>query len=226
MNKTFKRIISMILTVCMLFLATVPVFAADEEEYLSDLRLIYAADFNEATEILEDSDLEGYKLFNANLNENTDKTGVYLAYKTTTDIEDAITDIAIMQMNGGYNEGNYQEMIKQSLAEYEKMGQNYLTAIEYFNKGVDAGHYLSDVAFRQLNFYNVVTEGIDDVPEFEGKRLGDIFAEGIDVADLATMFMEGNVYALDNIRSLIAMGVSYNENGKTYLENVGDEAAK
>jgi hypothetical protein len=40
------------------------------------------------------------------------------------------------------------------------------------------------------------------------------------------MFMEGNIYALDNIRSLIAMGVSYNEDGLTYLEKVGDEAEK
>ena len=227
MKKMTKRIISIILTLCLTFLATVPVFAADEdEEYLSDLRLIYADDYDEAAEILEDCELEGYHIFDANLNEDTGKTGVYLAYKITTDIEDAITDIAIMQMDGGYNEGNYQEMIAQSLAEYEAMGRNYLTAIEYFNKGIDAGHYLSEIAHRQLNFYNVVTEGINEIPEFEGERLGNIFYEGIDINDLATMFMQGNSYALSNIRSLIAMGVSYNEDGKTYLEKVGDEVKK
>ena len=227
MKKMTKRIISMMLTVCLLFLASVPVFAADEEEeYLSDLRLIYADDYDEAEEILEESELEGYVIFDANLNENTGKTGVYLAFKTTTDIEDAITDIAIMQMNGGYNEGNYQEMIAQSLAEYEKMGANYLDAINYFREGYNAGNYLSEIAYRQLNFYNVVTEGVDEIPEFEGKRIGDIFLDGIDASDLATMFMEGNVYALSNIRSLIAMGVSYNADGKTYLEKVGDEAEK
>ena len=153
MKKITRRLNSLMLTVCLLFLATVPVFAAGEdEEYLSDLRIIYANDFNEAGEILAESDLEGYKLLNANLNENTGKTGVWLAYLTTTDIEDAITDISIMQMNGGYNEGNYQEMIKQSYEEYLTFGENYLTAIEYFNKGVDAGHYLSEIAKRQLNF--------------------------------------------------------------------------
>ena len=227
MRKMTKRIISMILTVCLLFLATVPVFAADkDEEYLSDLRLIYADSFDEANEILADSDLEGYKIFNANLNANTGKTGVWLAYLTTTDIEDAITDISVMQMNGGYNEGNYQEMIKQSLEEYKKMGENYLAAIDYFREGYEAGHYLSEIAFRQLNFYNVVTEGIDEIPDFEGERLGDIFYNGIDASELATMFMEGNLYALQNIRSLIAMGVSYNADGKTYLEKVGIEAEK
>ena len=227
MKKMTKRIISIILTLCLTFLATVPVLAADEdEEYLSDLRLIYADDYDEAAEILADSELEGYEIFDANLNEGTGKGGVYLAYLTTTDIEDAITDIAIMQMDGGYNEGNYREMVAQSLAEYEAMGRNYLTAIEHFNKGIDAGHYLSEIAHRQLNFYNVVTEGIDEIPDFEGERIGDIFYNGIDVNDLATIFMEGNVYALSNIRSLIAMGVSYNEDGKTYLEHVAIEAEK
>ena len=228
MTKITKRIISMMLTLCLLFLAIVPTFAAkeEEEEYLSDLRIVYADNLDEATSILEDAALEGYHVFAANLNANTGKKGVFIAYKTTTDIEDAITDIAIMQMNGGYNEGNYQEMIKQSYEEYLEFGENYLIAIDHFNKGIDAGHYLSEVAHRQLNFYNVVTEGIDEIPEFEGDRLGDIFYDGIDASDLATMFMEGNVYALSNIRSLIAMGVSYNENGKTYLENVAIEAEK
>ena len=227
MKKMLKRILSMILVLTTLFLATVPVFAAGEdEEYLADLRLIYADDYYEAELILESSGLEGYKLFDANLNKNTNKTGVFLAYLTTTDIEDAITDIAIMQMNGGYNEGNYEEMIQQSYQEYLDFGENYLTAINYFNMGIDAGHYLSELAFRQLNFYNVVTEGIEEIPEFEGNRLGDIFYEGIDASELATMFMEGNVYALNNIRSLIAMGVSYNEDGLTYLDKVGIEAEK
>ena len=226
MKRMFKRILSMMLVIALLFLATVPVFAVDDEEYLSDLRLIYADDYDEAKEILEDSDFADYELLDVNLNENTGKTGVFLAYQVTTDIEDAITDIAVMQMNGGYNEGNYQAMIEQSYNEYLEFGENYLTAIEYFKTGYDAGHYLSEIAYRQLNFYNVVTEGIDEIPYFEGELLGDIFFSGIDASDLATMFMEGNSYALKNIRSLIAMGVSYNENGKTYLENVADEVAK
>ena len=108
MNKMTKRIISLMLTVCLLFLATVPVSAARvyAEEYISDLRIVYASDYSGAKRTLIDLGLEDYKVFNANLNENTGKKGVFLAYKTTTDIEDAITDIAVMQMNGGYSEGD------------------------------------------------------------------------------------------------------------------------
>ena len=227
MRKITKCLISMMLVISLLFMATVPAFAAWwDEEYISDLRLVYANEYKKAKGILLEAGLRDYKVLSTNLNENTDKIGVFLAYKTTTNIEEAITDIAVMQMNGGYNEGNYQEMIRQSYIDYLEFGENYLAAIDYFNEAYDAGHYLSEIAHRQLNFYNVVTEGSPKIPDFEGERLGDIFYGGIDASDLATMFMEGNAYALDNIRSLIAMGVSYNADGKTYLEKVADEAEK
>ena len=228
MKKIFKSILSLILVMSMLVCATVPAFAVDGEEYISELRIIYADDYEEAKEILEDSEFSDYKLLKENLNEDTGEIGVWIAYKTTTDIEEAITDLAVMQMNGGYTEGNYQEMIKQSYDEYVAMGETYVKAIEYFMYAYDEGHYLSEVAYRQLNFYNVESEGIpeDEIPYFEGELLGDIFYNGVDEYDLATMFLQGNSYVLRNVRSLISMGVSYNEDGKTYLDKVGEEAEK
>ena len=225
MKKAFKSILSIILSLSMLICATVPAFAVDGEEYICELRIIYADDYEEAKEILADGEFKDYKLLKENLNEGTGEIGVWLAYKTTTDIEDAITDLAVMQMNGGYKEGNYQEMIKQSYEEYVTMGETYLKAIEYFIEAYDAGDYLAEAAYRQLNFYNVESEGIpeDKIPYFEGERIGDIFYNGIDEYDLATMFLQGNSYVLNNIRALIALGVSYNEDGKTYLDKVGEE---
>ena len=218
MKRIHKRILSIILAFTMLFLATVPVFAVEDEEYLSDLRLIYADDYNEASEILAGSELEGYKLYKENLNANTGKTGVFIAYKTTTDIEDAITDIAVMQMNGGYKEGNYQQMIEKSYAEYVEIGNTYLEAIDYFKTAYGEDDFLAKSVYRQLNLYT----GIDD---HDDERLGDVILGEITSGELATMFMEGNKYVLSNIRSLLAMGVSYNEDGKHYLEKVADEAA-
>ena len=228
MRNVFKGILSIILIISMILCATVPAVAAVEEEYISELRLVYADDYNEALEILEDSEFSDYELLDENLNEGTGSSGVWLAYKTTTDIEDAITDMAVIQENGGYREGNYQEMIKASYEEYVDMGETYLKAINYFMDAYDNDFYLAEAAFRQLNFYNVVSEGIpeSEIPDFEGEKLGDIFYDGIDEGELATMFMQGNIYALENIRSLIAMGVAYNADGKNYLEKVGESAAK
>ena len=226
MKKSYKRIFAFILVISLILTSSVSAFAATGEKYLCELRLIYADTFNEAKEILSDTEFDEYKLLNENLNEDTNETGVWLAYKTTTNIEEAITDIATIQMNGGYQEGNYQEMIKQSYESYLKMGEIYLQAIDYFMKAYDEGDFMAESAFRQLNFYNVVSENIptDKIPDFDGEKLGDIFYEGVDKTELATMFLEGNSYALRNIRSLIAMGVSYNSDGKTYLQKVSESA--
>ena len=228
MKKVFYSMIAAILVIATICSLAVPAFAAGEEEYISELRLVYAEDYDEAKAIIAEGEFKEYKVLNENLNENSGEIGVWLAYKTTTNIEEAITDLAVMQMNGGYSDGNYQEMIKQSYDEYVAMGQIYLDAINYFVEAYDAGDYLADAAFRQLNFYNIVSDGIpeDEIPTFEGERLGDIFYEGIDEYELATIFFQGNSYVLDNVRLLLAMGVSYNEDGKTYLDKVGDAAAQ
>lgn len=227
MKKALTSIVSLMLVLSLLFTTNISVFAAAEELYLSDLRIVYANDYDEAKQILAGTAFKEYSLLDENLNENTGEIGVWIAYKTTNNIEDAITDISVMQMNGGYHEGNYQEMIKQSYQEYAAMSQVYLTAVEYFAEAYDADSFLAKSAYRQLNFYTSVTDpelGIQ-IPSFDGEKLGDIFYEGIDAMELATMFMEGNSYALANIRSLLAMGVSYNEDGMTYLEKVAAAAA-
>ena len=228
MKKVCKHILSFALVISLILTSSVAARAATGEEYLSELRLVYADTYNEAKEILSDSAFKDYTLLNENLNEDTDKIGVWLAYKTTTDIEDAITDLSVMQMDGGYQQGNYQEMIKDSLEEYKKMGDEYEKVIAYFNEAYDAEHFPALMAYRQLNLYTIKTEGIDQkyVPDFEGELLGDIFYDGIDGTELATIFMEGNIHVLNNIRSLLSMGVSYNEDGMTYLEKVAEKAAE
>ena len=227
-SKITKGIISIVLSISLFLCATVPAFAAGTEEYISELRLVYAEDYEEAKAIIAEGEFKEYKVLNENLNENSDEIGVWLAYKTTTNIEEAITDLAVMQMNGGYSDGNYQEMIKQSYDEYVAMGKIYLDAINYFVEAYDADDYLAEVARRQLNFYNVVSINIpeEDVPTFEGERLGDIFYDGIDEYELATIFFQGNVHVLNNVRSLLAMGVSYNEDGKSYYDKVGEATAE
>ena len=225
MKKVWTSMLTVILTVTMILCSILPIYAAGKEEYLCELRLIYADDYEEAKEILSDSEFRGYKLLNENLNRDSGKIGVWLAYKTTTDIDDAITDIAVMQMNGGYQEGNYQAMIKESYAEYVQMGGVYRKAIQYFANAYDEDHFMAELAYRQLNLYTVESEGIpeEEIPDFEGELLGDIFLDEPTAEELATMFMEGNSYALRNIRALICMGVSYNEDGLTYMEKVGEE---
>lgn len=207
-----KRIISIILTICILTSSAFIVHADDVDEvYLSDLRIIYADSCGDAVKALENTEFEDYKVLDINLNKGTGEIGVWLAYKTTTDVDDAITDLSVIQMGAGYRDGNYQEMLGRSRKEYEAMGEIYLDAIDYFIDAYDNGDFMAQCAYRQLNFY---------YDEDSDMKLGDLFFQGIGADALATMFLEGNSHVLANIRSLLAQGVSYNENGLTYLELV------
>ena len=129
-KKTLKCIISIVMVLSIMLSAVTAIFAASEieEEYLSDMRLVYADSYNEAKLIVSESKLEGYEVLDHNLNSNSGEVGVWLVYKTTTDINDAITDVAIMQMGGGYKAGNYQQMIDASRDEYIELGEIYSEA--------------------------------------------------------------------------------------------------
>ena len=168
MKFIIKSIVSIILVISMLLSTSVVAFAKSTENYLSELRIVYANSYDEAKQVLTSSKLEGYQIFNENLNNGSGEIGVWLAYKTTTNVDDAITDIAIMQMGGGYSEGNYQQMIKKSKEDYAAMGNIYLEAIDYFAEAYEAGNFLAGSAYRQLNFY----AGLDN---YKDERLGDLF---------------------------------------------------
>ena len=214
MKRLLKPFLSIVLVLGIMLSTSVSAFAASKEVYLSDIRMIYADTYKEAQQILSETKLTGYQLLDKNLNSGSGEIGVWLAYKTTTNIDDAITDIAVMQMGGGYNLGSYQEMIKKSTEEYVAMGEIYLQAIEYFAEAYDADNFLAKAAYRQLNFY----KGLD---KYENEKLGDLLVDGaLSSTNLATLFLQGNAKVLSNIRSLLAMGVSYNEEGLHYLQRV------
>ena len=220
MNKILKCLVSILLAISMILGTAVTVFAKEREVYLSELRLVYADNYYDAMQVLANSTFQNYQFLNVNLNAGSGKIGVWLAYKTTTNIYDAITDMRVMQMGGGYSEGNYSALIKREKDAFLEMGETYLEAVEYFAEAVEAGSFLAESAYRQLNLYS----GLD---LYEDEPLGDLFAENVLTSyDLATLFTQGNSYVLKNIRTLLAMGVSYNEDGTSYLGKVGVSAEK
>lgn len=83
---------------CLLGLLAVPAAADIEREYLSELRVCVAATWEEAAEVLRAA---GYEVVGQDLNEGsgTGVTAVCLGYRTTTDSSNALTDIAMLNMN-------------------------------------------------------------------------------------------------------------------------------
>ena len=209
------------------------VSAKADELYLEDIRIVYAESYEEAQKVLQNTEFKEYTLLNYNLNATATKVdlglvtfgdgnGVFLAYKTTTNVDEAITDVAIMQMDGGYRMGNYQEMLQKSREQYEEVGETYLTAINYMIEAYYAGDFRATAAYRQLELYKDGERKDGD----SGMTLGALFETQPGADALAKMFLEGNTYVIKNVRALIGMGVSYNEDGMTYLEKVTEAATE
>ena len=126
MKNLKTKIISCALAVVTTLMVAIPVrnyapitaYAATEEQFLSEVALVYEDSVEDAQEAIAGTD---WKLFNKDLNANADAVfddGVYLIYKTSTNVEDAITDLRVMDMYGGYSTTNYKQQLEKSRSQY------------------------------------------------------------------------------------------------------------
>ena len=201
-----KRIISIILIITTLFtLCAVTASAAREEEFLSDVALIYEDSAEDALEEIEGTD---WKLFEQDLNPDADRTfddGVYLIYKTSTNVEDAITDLRVMDMYGGYSTTSYKAQLEKSREQYKRAIADLRLAADEFKAAYEAGDEMAKLAHRQMNYYkDIRTEGgtETDMP------MGDFFLNLPTDEQIVQVFMEGNTFIVLNLVSLLAVGLS------------------
>ena len=196
--KILKFITCIVLVASMLATAVMPVSAARATYYLSDLKLAEADSAEEAKKLLTEA---GYTVLDKNLNPDGDKA-VYLGFKKSTNVDDAITDIRVMNMNGGFNITDYETIKNDAIQEYKKTIDNYRIAAKEFAENYKAGKKEALLAYRQLNYYYVEKDGVKT-------NMGDYllnFPEKNE--DFADILFKGNPTILDNMRILLAMGVS------------------
>ena len=201
-----KKIISLLIIVTTLFaLCTMSVSAAREEEFLSDVALIYEDSVEDALEEIEGTD---WKLFEQDLNPDADRTfddGVYLIYKTSTNVEDAITDLRVMDMYGGYSTTSYKRQLEKSREQYKQAITDLRKATAEFKEAYEAGDEMAKLAYRQMNYYkDIKTEGGTETDML----MGDFFLNLPSDEQIVQVFMEGNTYIVLNLVSLIAVGIS------------------
>ena len=202
MKKFIRMLISIVLVVSMSLTLIIPVNAARPGvEFLSELHMAQAPTADEAKMMLITT---GYKVIDKNLNPNGGDA-VYIGYKTSTNVEDAITDISIMNMYGGFSMTDYDTILADSLAEYKDVIQYFRTAANEFAENYKAGTKEAKLAYRQLNYYYV---------EENSKKtyMGDYMLNFPSTDDeFANILLKGNWNILGNIRTLLAMGVGDGE---------------
>ena len=202
MNRIINTFTSLLLVFAMMCTVILPVSAArPTAEFLSELHMAQASTADEAKRMLTEA---GYKVIDKNLNPNGGDA-VYLGYKTSTNVEDAITDISVMNMNGGYSITDYDVILEESLREYKDMIQYFRTAANEFAENYKAGTKEAKLAYRQLNYYYVEQNK-------EKVYMGDYMLNFPSTDDeFADVLFKGNWHILGNIRTLLAMGVGDSE---------------
>ena len=196
--KFFKVLISIVLVIATCVTMMMPASAARVTYYLSDIKMSEADSADAAKKLLTEA---GYEILDKNLNPGGAKA-VYLGYKKSTNVDDAITDVRVMNMNGGFNISDYDSIIDEALQTYKKDVDNIRIAAKEFAENYKAGKREAQIAYRQLNYYYVEVDK-------KQVKMGDYmlsFPEKNE--DFTDILLKGNPDILNNIRILLAMGVA------------------
>ncbi|MEE0968566.1 MAG: hypothetical protein U0M06_04250, partial [Clostridia bacterium] len=197
--KLSKILISMLLVVTMCITMVMPASAGRVTYYLSDLKMAEANTADEAKKLLTD---KGFTVLDKNLNPGGGKV-VYLGYKKSKNVDDAITDVRVMNMNGGFNISDYETIFEEAMDTYSSEVNNLRIAANEFAANYKAGKKEAQLAYRQLNYYYV--EDDKGVKTYMGDYMLNFPGDNKDFADI---LLKGNPNILDNIRILLSMGVA------------------
>ncbi len=153
------------------------VTAENDSKYISEVQVFSGSSLAEA---IKSCEAEGYVAVKNNINrtESGDSTdnGIYIVgYKTTTNPDEAITDISLLQMNGGYQYCTYSDIAERAMEKLGNIPTEISDAINEFAANYSAGSPAAVSAVKVLNCYHI--------DELSGMKLGDYMVSGSCTAD-------------------------------------------
>lgn len=204
--KCLRKITSLILVAVTLFIHPLQVLAANNSKYIKEVRVSYGETEEEAKSWLKQN---GYTVLEQNLNAGTGKKCVYLGYKTTTNVKEAITDISIMDMKGGYSFGAYEAMLKEREQEIKATIDYFKIIIKEF---VDNYNVKKTAAVTAYDLLNVFVEDDSKLP------LGAFLSTyKDDTEQLTKLLMQGNSEISIYTYYMLAMGCTDNSEEGNWL---------
>ncbi len=195
MKKRFLKIVSMILTVSIL-LTSLNLTAFAAELYIKDIKVFIAESSSQAKEYCAQ---EGYILLDYDVNQDTGKDFVYIGYQTTTDPAEAITDIKVMNMGGGYIVKDGGAMMEQMQADLLADATYFMGIIEEFRANYHAG---SETAQSAVNMMNICY--MDD-----GESLGDFILNTANAQNMVDVLYYAVPTQTIFVKTCLSMGLGY-----------------
>ena len=229
MNRITTIITSVILCVTMLLLgpAQVAASAAENEKktYISEVKVGMGVKSEEAAKELL---AEGFTILTddsgqyADLNKDAGsksilKKGpnqkiVYLGYKTTEDADDAITDLAVMNMDGGYSFQDYEKLMDTHMdTQIKPFVDRFIATLTEYRENLKKPK--DSINYKRANYYRMLLNLLTD-DDTGGKPLGDLLInqtkyemgdeaynklseeEKKNHCDILTLLMQGNGQAV------------------------------
>ncbi len=224
--KGLKVLVALVLTLT--FIALVPmntVAAADNNgKYVSEVYVAYGKDADEAKKTLSD---KGFTPVDGNLNDGG-KTYAMMGYKTTDDIRDSITDLAVMNMRGDYSVEDYKKLLKGQKTEIAEFLDEFMTVIKEYRYNLKEGKAKAIYVHDLLNNYTEDDTGMKMGDLLNSETLQDkvgvsesIEAENPDhLPDLITILLQGNAQVIKSIETLLSMATDTSFN--TWLDRFAD----
>ena len=255
-NSWIKKVLALVLAgamvVCLTTAAGKPaaVYAEETEgggKYVSDVFIAYGKSEDKAAKWLTEHGWEPVKgnvnagkssFWDDNMIQDQDVAAV-MGIKRTDDKNDAITDMAVMNMTGGYSIPEYEKLLEEKKTEINEFINNFKVVIKEYREnrqkeGSDFGKARADLSYEMLNkFYDGDPE--DPVAVHDtGEKLGDLFdnetmQEGNESGgDLEQLLLESSGAALLAMETFLAFGADPGE--ESWLERAsgltGDELSE
>ena len=243
MKKVFSALISIVLAVTLCVTTCTNAFAASfsGKKYVKEMIISYGNTADEAKKWLTDND---YEVLDYNLNEGADNTfstkrAVYIGYKTTDDADEAITDMKLMNMKGGYSVQDYQMLLDEQKSNIRAFFNNFKVAVKEYRENYNANQERAIAAHDLLNMmYDddtkqnlgdlLLSKTKEEYTDEEYNALSD--DEKAKVGDMTTILMQANGNAVLAMEQVIALATDDSDtlwltryqDAKTYDDMIDD----
>ena len=244
-RKAFSVILAGALTVCLTAAAGTPGAVHAEEsdgpgegKYVRDVFIAYGKTEKKAAEWLANNGWEPVKgdfnagkasFFDDNKIQDQNVAAV-MGIKRTDKASEAITDMAVMNMKGGYSIPDYNKLVSEKKTEIDEFINSFMVVIEEYRanfngEGSAFGKERADLAHSILNRFT--DGGEDELHPLNdtGMKLGDLLLQKTrqegskEGGDLQQLMLESSGPAITLVDMLLALGADAGE--QTWLERAG-----
>ncbi|SDB07401.1 hypothetical protein SAMN02910417_00548 [Eubacterium oxidoreducens] len=211
MKKMVKKITSIVLIAALTASVSViseqkiaePLTAyAAEKEYVKAIKISYADTKEKAAKEIGDE----YTILDKDFNDGM-KSHAWIGYSTTSDPDLAITDIKVMNMNGGFNYSDYEALLNEQKAAIKEQVDTVVPALVEYAKNYDVGMDTAKGIYEMLNvFYEDDSEkNLGDFLLEAGRKLVKNSSDSEAREDVEKVFLQGNDTVVTDIENLLVL---------------------